>query len=83
MRSIAGRYGAVIKNGSQESTTLAWVESALEYTLTQGRWEFLAYLEAMMDEALFEIELVDGARRKDAGSERHSPPDGPKPRVVR
>ncbi len=36
---------------------LAWLEDALAYAFTQRRPELWAYLEAVMDEVLFEMEL--------------------------
>ena len=35
---------------------LAWLESALDYAFVQHKPELWAYLEAVMDEVLFEIE---------------------------
>jgi hypothetical protein len=53
----SGRYGAVIGIESHESTTFAWVESALEHTSTHGGRQFSYYLEALRDEVLFEMKL--------------------------
>ena len=36
---------------------LAWLEDALAYAFTHSRRELWAYLEAVMDEVLFEMEL--------------------------
>ena len=36
---------------------LAWLERALDYAFLQRRPELWSYLEAVMDEVLFEIEL--------------------------
>jgi hypothetical protein len=36
---------------------LAWLEDALAYAFTQRRPELWAYLEAVMDDVLFEMEL--------------------------
>ena len=38
---------------------LAWLEDALAYAFMQRRPELWAYLEAVMDELLFETELED------------------------
>ena len=35
---------------------LAWLEGALDYAFVQRKPELWAYLEAVMDEVLFEIE---------------------------
>jgi hypothetical protein len=36
---------------------LAWLESALAYAFAHSRADLWAYLEAVMDEVLFEMEL--------------------------
>jgi hypothetical protein len=36
---------------------LAWLESALEHAFTRGQMVLVAYLEEVMDEVLFEMEL--------------------------
>ncbi len=36
---------------------LAWLESALEHAFTRGQMVLVAYLEELMDEVLFEMEL--------------------------
>ncbi len=36
---------------------LAWLEGALDYAFVQRKPELWAYLEAVMDEVLFEMEL--------------------------
>ncbi len=35
---------------------LAWLEDAFKQALTQGRYEHLAYLEAVLEKMLFELE---------------------------
>ena len=35
---------------------LAWVEDAFEQALVQGRYDHLVYLEAVLDEVLFELD---------------------------
>ncbi len=37
----------------------AWLEDALENALTQGQLELVAYLEAVFEDVLFEMELSD------------------------
>ena len=37
---------------------LAWLEDALAYAFTRGRPELWAYLEAVMEEVLFEMEIT-------------------------
>ena len=36
---------------------LAWLESALEHAFERGQMVLVAYLEEVMDEVLFEMEL--------------------------
>ncbi len=36
---------------------LTWLEGALEHAFTRGQTVLLAYLEDVMDEVLFEVEL--------------------------
>ncbi len=38
---------------------IAWLDRALEYAFVQRKRELWAYLEAVMEEVLFEIELED------------------------
>jgi hypothetical protein len=40
---------------------VTWLESAMRHAFTQGRPELWAYLEAVMDEVLFEMELTTGS----------------------
>jgi hypothetical protein len=35
---------------------LAWLENEFKQALTRGRYKYLAYLEAVLDELLFELE---------------------------
>jgi hypothetical protein len=37
----------------------AWLEDALENAFTQGQLELVAYLEAVFEDVLFEMELSD------------------------
>jgi hypothetical protein len=37
--------------------SLAWLEGALDYAFVQRKPELWAYLEAVLDEVLFEMEL--------------------------
>jgi hypothetical protein len=36
---------------------LAWLEGEFNHALARGKYEYLAYLEAVLDELLFESEL--------------------------
>ena len=41
---------------------LAWMEGALDYAFVQRKPELWAYLEAVIEEVLFEIELASAYR---------------------
>ena len=41
----------------ENEARLAWLEKALEYAFAQRKPDLWAYLEAVMDEVLFEMEL--------------------------
>ncbi len=45
--------------GENNEARLAWLEGALDYAFVQRKLELWAYLEAVMEEVLFEIELED------------------------
>jgi hypothetical protein len=40
------------------SATLTWLGEALEYARTQGQTNVVGYLEAVLDDAVFEMESV-------------------------
>jgi hypothetical protein len=42
---------------TDDEVELAWLEGALEHAYTQRQTQLLAYLEAVMEEVLFEMEL--------------------------
>jgi hypothetical protein len=42
--------------GVDNQKTLVWLESALEYAFMERRPELWAYLEAVMEEVLFEMD---------------------------
>ena len=41
-----------------ESVSLAWLEDALEHAYAHGQMQTLAYLEAVMEDVVFEMELA-------------------------
>ena len=43
--------------GVDDAGCVVWLEGALEYACQHGEIKLLAYLEAVMDEVLFEEEL--------------------------
>ena len=38
--------------------SLAWLEDALEHAYAHGQMQTLAYLEAVMEDVVFEVELA-------------------------
>lgn len=46
---------------SDEDATLAWLEGALEHAYSHGQHSVLAYLEAVMEDLVFEEETARGA----------------------
>jgi hypothetical protein len=45
-----------------ETATLAWLESALEHTRIRGQTKLVGYLEAVVEDVVFEVEVA--ARRR-------------------
>ena len=41
-----------------ESVSLAWLEDALEHAFAHGQMQTLAYLEAVMEDVVFEMEMA-------------------------
>lgn len=41
-----------------QKATLAWLESALEYARVQGQEKIVGYLEAVMEDVVFEMEIA-------------------------
>ena len=48
-----------LATGVDNEKVLAWLEGALEHAFTQRRPELWAYLEAVLEEVLFEMEIAD------------------------
>ena len=42
-----------------ESVALAWVEEALEHAYTHGQVKTLAYVEAVMEDVVFVMEMAE------------------------
>ena len=42
-----------------ESVALAWVEEALEHAYTHGQMKTLAYVEAVMEDVVFVMEMAE------------------------
>ena len=42
-----------------DTATLAWLEDALGCVYARGQVDALAYLEAVMDDAVFEMEMAE------------------------
>jgi hypothetical protein len=42
-----------------ESVSMAWLEDAIEHAYAHGQMETLAYLEAVMEDVVFEAEMAE------------------------
>jgi hypothetical protein len=42
-----------------ESVAMAWLEDAMEHAYAHGQVETLAYLEAVMEDVVFEMEIAE------------------------
>jgi hypothetical protein len=49
--------GVKLRVKVDNESSLAWLEEALAHAFTHGRSELWAYLQAVMDDVLFEMEL--------------------------
>jgi hypothetical protein len=49
---------ASVGEESKESVSLAWLEDALGYAYAHGQMQTLAYLEALMEDVVFEMEMA-------------------------
>jgi len=47
-----------VSSEGNESVSLAWLEDALEHAYTHGQMLALAYLEAVMEDVVFEMEIA-------------------------
>ena len=47
-----------VSSEGNESVSLAWLEYALEHAYTHGQMLALAYLEAVMEDVVFEMEMA-------------------------
>ena len=54
---LQGRLRLVVS--ADNEARLAWLEGALDYAFVQRKPELWAYLEAVIDEVLFEMESSD------------------------
>lgn len=43
---------------NSQKATLAWLESALEYARAQGQETLVGYLEAVMEDVVFEMKMT-------------------------
>ncbi len=41
---------------AENEAALVWLDGAFNQALIQGRYDYLVYLEAVLDELLFEVE---------------------------
>ena len=49
---------AASSKGNESAVSLAWLEDALEHAYTHGQMLALAYLEAVMEDVVFEMEMA-------------------------
>lgn len=45
-----------LSRADTETATLAWLVNGLEYTRTRGQTKLVGYLEAVVDDVVFEME---------------------------
>ena len=50
-----------------ESVALAWLEEALEHAYAHGQVKALAYLEAVMEDVVFVMEMADTRKASSVG----------------
>jgi hypothetical protein len=48
----------IAASGGNESVSLAWLEEALEHAYAHGQLRALAYLEALMEDVVFVMEMA-------------------------
>ena len=49
----------IAASGGNESVSLAWLEEALEHAYAHGQLRALAYLEALMEDVVFVMEMAE------------------------
>ncbi len=49
---------AASSGGNESSVSLAWLEKALEHAYAHGQMQTLAYLEAVMEDVVFVMEMA-------------------------
>ena len=58
---------ASVGKESNESVSLAWLEDALEHAYAHGQMQTLAYLEALMEDVVFEMEMATSKKAFSVG----------------
>ncbi len=53
--------------GDVSSVSLAWLEEALEHAYAHGQMKTLAYLEAVMEDAVFVTEMAATSKASSVG----------------
>ena len=48
-----------VSSEGNETVSLAWLEDALEHAYAHGQMQTLAYLEWVMEDVVFEMELAE------------------------
>jgi hypothetical protein len=53
----------LVLGADTETATLAWLVGALEHSRTRGHTKLVVYLEAVMEDIMFEVEAAARGRR--------------------
>jgi hypothetical protein len=57
----------LVTSVGNESVSLAWLEEALEHAYAHGQMKTLAYVEAVMEDVVFMMEMADTRKASSVG----------------
>ena len=57
----------LVTSVGNESVSLAWLEEALEHAYAHGHMKTLAYVEAVMEDVVFMMEMADTRKASSVG----------------
>ena len=57
----------LVTSVGNESVSLAWLEEALEHAYAHGQIKTLAYVEAVMEDVVFMMEMADTRKASSVG----------------
>ena len=57
----------LVTSVGNESVSLAWLEEALEHAYAHGQIKTLAYVEAVMEDVVFVMEMADTRKASSVG----------------